>query len=221
MTATPAIAAIGNVQGQGQGQGQVLPASCLTDPQAQSIVSAFSNMVTNKDRSSIGGVADGVLAGEFLGMSGSWNSVLGKPVCFFLVPNLGGCECADLKQASDITSGSKDAYVQAMQGRNAVPMMTDLDVFHDCNNIVWYWAASGVGSGQNEVRGMTLLYTVPSAGGSGGVVGGVVNTVNGVLGGNGRTPDMSVDRYGGRRVNMVMEEFNNLAWMEDEGRNLC
>lgn len=37
-------------------------------------------------------------------------------------------------------------------------LLTTLDIFHDCSRIAFYWAASGVGSGAQEVKGVDLLY---------------------------------------------------------------
>lgn len=40
-----------------------------------------------------------------------------------------------------------------------ISRLTTLDVFHDCSRIAWYWVAGGAGSGGEDVRGMSLLYT--------------------------------------------------------------
>jgi hypothetical protein len=33
-----------------------------------------------------------------------------------------------------------------------------LDIFHDCSRIAFYWAATGGGSGADEVKGIDMLY---------------------------------------------------------------
>ena len=86
-----------------------------------------------------------------------------------------------------------------------------MDIFHDCNRVAWYWDASGIGkdSGRGEVRGVHLLYTIENA--LADVADGVVDEVE----------DVADAGYGGRKVNMVMFEFDSLGWAEANGSEVC
>jgi hypothetical protein len=92
--------------------------------------------------------------------------------------------------------------------------LTTLDIFHDCNRIAWYWAVSGLPTGE-EVRGMSLLYTirVATSDAAEGLVGSVVDTVGDVVGRKGgKGDDGGKTEFGNRVVNMLMSEFNGIAW---------
>ena len=114
---------------------------------------------------------------------------------------------------TNVTFPTKDSYLQGLAAQRAIPSMTTLDVFHDCNRIAWYWAVQGLGSGDEEVRGMSLLYTIPDGLVSTAVAVGAVAGVDVGVGG-------SVG-FGNRKVNMIMMEFNSVAWAGNLGRGLC
>jgi hypothetical protein len=56
------------------------------------------------------------------------------------------------------TFSGKDAFITATVKAPPISLLTTLDIFHDCSRIAFYWAATGVGSGAEEVRGVDLLY---------------------------------------------------------------
>ncbi len=98
--------------------------------------------------------------------------------------------------------------------------MTTLDIFHECNRIAWYWAVTSLGSGVDEVRGVSLIYTIPQPLEAAAVA---VVGVDGVDGSASAAVGVGVGTqgYGKRKVNMVMLEFNSVAWAADTGRVLC
>ena len=113
-------------------------------------------------------------------------------------------------QTSNVTYPDLTTFLAFLATAPPVPEMTTLDVFHDCNRIAWYWAAilNGSTSGKKEERGVSLLYTIEC--GMADLSDGVVNLVGTVVG--------KEDAYGGRKVNMLMWEFDSLGWGEAGGR---
>ncbi|KIY02338.1 uncharacterized protein Z520_02476 [Fonsecaea multimorphosa CBS 102226] len=112
---------------------------CLSDAQATNIVSAWKTILTSPDRTSEGATAQTLIADEYLENSDSINSLAGNSL-------------------GNATFSGKDNFVAAVLNNAAIPLLTTLDVFHDCSRIAFYWAASGVGSGVEDVRGVDLLY---------------------------------------------------------------
>jgi hypothetical protein len=191
------------------------------DPQATNIVDTFHNLLTNPDRSAINTEAENLIAEDFFEMSGSVNSLAGNDVRPTLSPGLDRISLwptnlsikytnVSYPQVKNTTFPSRSAYLASLSAAQAIPMMTTLDIFHDCNRIAWYWAVSSLGSGKDEVRGVSLLYTIPGAPDAAAV--GVADGGNVVAG--------NMD-FGNRKINMVMLEFNNVAWAGDTGRVLC
>jgi len=59
---------------------------------------------------------------------------------------------------SNTTFSGKDASINALVNAPSTSPLTTLDIFHDCSHIAFYWAATGVGSGAEEIKGVDLLY---------------------------------------------------------------
>jgi hypothetical protein len=38
-----------------------------------------------------------------------------------------------------------------------IPLLIILDIFHDCSRVAFHWAASGIGSGADDVRGVDSI----------------------------------------------------------------
>lgn len=57
------------------------------------------------------------------------------------------------------TFASKESFVKAMASGPAIPGLTTLDVFHTCSRILWYWSASVIKGGVEEVRGVSVFYS--------------------------------------------------------------
>lgn len=106
-------------------------------------------------------------------------------------------------QTSNTTLPDLNSSLSFFEQASPIPQLTTLDVFHDCNRIAWYWAAtlSGTGGSAKEERGVSLIYTIDGA--MADQSDGVVESVSSVL-----------DGYGGRKVNMLMWEFDSLGWSE-------
>ncbi|OAP56296.1 hypothetical protein AYL99_09475 [Fonsecaea erecta] len=115
------------------------PTGCLSDAQATDIVSAWKTILTSPDRASASAAAQALIADEYLETSDSINSLAGN--------SLGNATFSD-----------KDSFIAAVLSNPPIPLLTTLDLFHDCSRIAFYWAASGVGSGVQDVRGVDLLY---------------------------------------------------------------
>ncbi|KIW87055.1 uncharacterized protein Z519_12352 [Cladophialophora bantiana CBS 173.52] len=114
-------------------------AGCLSDAQATSIVSAWKTILTSPDRASASATAQTLIADEFLETSDAINSLAGNSL-------------------GNATFDGKDGFIAAVLQNLPVPLLTTLDIFHDCSRIAFYWAASGVGSALEDVRGVDLLY---------------------------------------------------------------
>ncbi|OQV10614.1 hypothetical protein CLAIMM_14588 [Cladophialophora immunda] len=112
---------------------------CLSDAQATNIVSAWKTILSSPDRASASATAQALIADEYLETSDSINSLAGNSL-------------------GNATFSGKDSFIAAVLNNPPIPLLTTLDVFHDCSRIAFYWAASGVGSGAEDVRGVDLLY---------------------------------------------------------------
>ena len=108
-----------------------------------------------------------------------------------------------MTQTANMTLPNVASFLSFLATAAPIPEMTTLDVFHDCNRIAWYWAAKL--SGGKEERGVSLIYTIDGA--MADLSDGVVDVVGTVVGGEG-------DEYGGKKVNMLMWEFDSLGWSE-------
>ena len=69
-----------------------------------------------------------------------------------------------------------------------------------------------------EIRGVSLLYTTSLA-----TENAAVAAVSIDVGGSSGTgaAASAAEGFGNRMMNMVMQEFNSVAWTEDMGRVLC
>ncbi|EXJ62016.1 hypothetical protein A1O7_02448 [Cladophialophora yegresii CBS 114405] len=114
-------------------------ATCLSDTQATSIVGLWKSILTHADRNVANSTAQRLITNEFLGTSDSINSLAGTSL-------------------GNATFSGKDAFITATLEAPPIALLTTLDIFHDCSRIAFYWAATGVGSGAEEIRGIDLLY---------------------------------------------------------------
>lgn len=105
-------------------------------------------------------------------------------------------------QAEHTTYPDLNSFLAFLASTPPIAELTTLDVFHDCERIAWYWAASGAGvEGGNEVRGVALLYTIET--GMADLSDGVIDDVVGVV---------LKDAYAGRKVNTLVFDFHSLGW---------
>ena len=109
-------------------------------------------------------------------------------------------------QTSNTTFPDRESFLNFLATAPAIPELTTLDVFHDCNRIAWYWSASGMKGSEVEERGVHLIYTIDGA---------MADLSDGVTD-SGSGPG---DLYGGKKVNMVMFEMDSLGWRAIEGSN--
>ncbi|KIW81339.1 hypothetical protein Z517_04364 [Fonsecaea pedrosoi CBS 271.37] len=131
ITATPSLAFAAS--------SDVLATGCLSDAQATNIVTSWKTILTSSDRGDASAIAQALIADEYLETSDSINSLAGNSL-------------------GNATISGKDSFIAAVLENPPIPLLTTLDIFHDCTRIAFYWAASGVGSGVEDVRGVDLLY---------------------------------------------------------------
>ncbi|KIW34940.1 uncharacterized protein PV07_01677 [Cladophialophora immunda] len=140
---------------------------CLSDAQATNIVSAWKTILSSPDRASASATAQALIADEYLETSDSINSLAGNSVrlttkaflsILFFKHSSSPDQSVTWKQLGNATFSGKDSFIAAVLNNPPIPLLTTLDVFHDCSRIAFYWAASGVGSGAEDVRGVDLLY---------------------------------------------------------------
>lgn len=63
-----------------------------------------------------------------------------------------------------VSFSGKGPYLDGLKTARAIPQMTDLDVWHDCNTIGWQWIASGLGINISPVKGFNKFVVDPNSG---------------------------------------------------------
>jgi hypothetical protein len=53
------------------------------------------------------------------------------------------------------------AFIAGQGSQPPIPSITTLDIFFSCNKIAWRWLATGIGSGQYEVKGIDTFTVTP------------------------------------------------------------
>jgi hypothetical protein len=108
-----------------------------------------------------------------------------------------------------MTYPSLAAFLTFLKFAPPIPSLTSLDIFHDCNRVAWYWAASGMGGTTQEEKGVHLLYTIDEGMADLALLdeGGLLDVEDAVQG-----------VFGGRKVNMMLFELDSLGWSELDGR---
>lgn len=67
------------------------------------------------------------------------------------------------KQLGQLAYPSREAYIGSQSVTPPLPVVETLATFHTCDKISWRWNASGIGSGQYEVKGIIVFEVDPQA----------------------------------------------------------
>ncbi|RMZ89028.1 hypothetical protein DV736_g3747, partial [Chaetothyriales sp. CBS 134916] len=103
------------------------------------LVNQFKSVLSNPDRTAANATATVLVTENYVEESDSINILAGYP--------LGGPSFS-----------GRTAFVQGVAGAPAIPGMSTLEVFHDCNRISWRWLAQGLGLSKYEVKGINDMY---------------------------------------------------------------
>lgn len=137
---------------------------CMNDAQAQFIVNQFYSILTNQDRQGAIKTATGLLANSFSETSDSINVLAGYPVSD--VPQRGNNHGDSLthSQQGGPSFNGKQAYITGVGYAPAIPSMTTLDVWHDCDTIGWQWVVNNLARNVSPVKGFNKFMIDPSTG---------------------------------------------------------
>lgn len=60
-------------------------------------------------------------------------------------------------QLGTIVEDSKQTYITDTLSTPPIPTILTLAIVHSCTQMVWQWEFQGIGSGQNRIRGVTII----------------------------------------------------------------
>lgn len=118
---------------------------CLSDQQAAFVVKQYKSILTNPDRKAAATTAQTLVDNNYVETSDSINVLAGYPE--------GGA-----------SFNGKQAFIDGVANAPAIPSMTDLDTFHNCNKILWEWRVDGLGRNVSPVKGINKIVVDPNTG---------------------------------------------------------
>lgn len=136
---------------------------CLNDAQTMWIVQNFKSILTNPDRKAAAKKAGVLLDDSYTETSDSINVLAGEPVSHVSITTT-IIACLTQIQQGAVSFGSKQAFIDGVTGAPAIPVMNDLDIFHDCNKIAWQWLVDNLAMDVSPVKGFNKITVDPRTG---------------------------------------------------------
>ncbi|KAK5467069.1 hypothetical protein LTS15_000039 [Exophiala xenobiotica] len=113
--------------------------NCLTQADADDIVSKFMSVLDHPDVSAANATAQALIADGFFEKSDSINMLAGHPV------------------GSESFSG-KAQYIQGvLLAPSITGINTNMILYASCNKVVWYWTFTGIGTKQIPINGINIF----------------------------------------------------------------
>jgi hypothetical protein len=133
--------------------------NCLTQADADDIVSKFMSVLDHPDVSAANATAQALIADGFFEKSDSINMLAGHPVCQQLNNTLKTVMANPI--VSQVGSESFPGKAQYIQGVLLAPSITGINtnmiLYASCNKVVWYWTFTGIGTKQIPINGINIF----------------------------------------------------------------